>query len=136
MLWGPAGAGGGDGGAKLVGSLSLSPLGLRFTDASGVGVGLIQEGQTGGGSGAQLVGRISSLELRRGHVRARIEHRCAGYTAAGPRTAAPAPPCRCTRPVRHILTYMYVYVCAHIEHRATHHTTTCMPCSSESDDAR
>jgi len=35
-----------------------------FTDASGVGV--IREGKAGGVSGAQLVGRISSLELRRG----------------------------------------------------------------------
>eukprot|EP00962_Isochrysis_galbana_P015930 scaffold4550_cov128-Isochrysis_galbana.AAC.6 len=68
MLWGPAGGGGG--GAKLVGSLSPL-LGVEervdcsgFADASGVG--LIQEGQAGGGSGAQLVGRISSFELRRG----------------------------------------------------------------------
>eukprot|EP00962_Isochrysis_galbana_P017549 scaffold5043_cov115-Isochrysis_galbana.AAC.7 len=35
-----------------------------FTEASGVG--LIPEGPAGGGSGAQLVGSISSLGLRRG----------------------------------------------------------------------
>jgi len=39
---------------------------FRFTDASGVG--LIKEGKAGGGSGAQLVGRISSLELRSGWI--------------------------------------------------------------------